>query len=340
MKKSDIEITNKQIKSIFKNFNKNLNIIDIQSIKEGLLNPVFDIIFSNNQNLILRIVTPTKYKQKVIKESIIYNLMQKLKIPSPKVLYTDTSKEIIPFDYSISVKLSGSAFGSNYNNYNFDELIAIYKELGKYVAQLHSIKFNQFGSIQKTNDKLSVGSVHELLCCNNNIGPFNSWFEMFGEVIKEATNKLKYTPFKNVLPQIQNYFKMNMSLLNYEIVPRLLHLDLHKNNIFIDQTSKKITGIFDVEESFIGHNEYCLSRIEDAHFKKDNTEKLKESFYQEYEKIIKLDPNFENRIHFYKLSRDLIHMNLLSTLKSEYSITYKQDVKDIIQMIENDNNYF
>lgn len=74
------------------------------------------------------------------------------------------------------------------------------------------------------------------------------------------------------------------NLIDYSIIPRLLHIDLNQKNIFVKED--KISGIIDFDDAFVGHNEEDLMRTEGANFA-DN-EQLKQSFFRGYTEIIKL----------------------------------------------------
>lgn len=336
MDKKDIFIESDQVEKILFNLENQPKIRDIKPISSGLLNPAFLIEIGEGNDLILRILNSKNGKWKGKKESIVYRMLSEKGIPVPTILKVDTSESLIPYTYSISEKLSGNAFSEAYKNISHEDKLSIYKELGKYLGKIHSIKFEKFGDVEDLNGKITVGSALGFLneSPDINSGPYSTWKEMFREVIKSKLEQFKKTEFEEVSGLIADYFKSNESLIDYKITPKLLHLDLHKGNMFVDKD--RITGIIDVEESLIGHNEYDLMRLELAHFK-EGTEKFRLAFFEEYTKLVTLDEGYEERRPFYRFSRQLVHFICLVKYKESYSVNYKEDIKGEVEKIKSGN---
>ena len=330
LQKSDIIITDVKINEIVRKYDKSYKIKNIIPIEEGVANPVF-ILETQKSDLVLRILNPLTGDWKAIKEKTVYELFTKLKIPCPIVLKTDISKKLIPFDYVISKRLRGNALDKVISNQTMNSKIKIVKELGRYLGKIHSVTFNKSGDISKRGSKFVVGPAHELSDVSKTIksGPFSSWKDMHREIIKSRLYHFKRTEFKDMIEPIKKYFKKNEHLLDFKITPRLLHLDLNRNNIFVK--NNKITGILDVEESLIGHNEYDLLRTE-LHFK--GNLKLRNEFFKEYKKYTSLDDGYEKRRPFYSLSRALVGVRCLVLWKSKYTKkSYLKEKKWVISHI-------
>lgn len=331
LQKNEIVVTTDDIHNIINKYNNKLKVKKIISIEEGVANPVF-IIETQKIDLVLRIINPVAGSWKVAKEKLVYELFIDHKIPCPIILKTDTSREIIPFDYVISKRLKGYALGKSFSDLPQPSKTKIIKELGKYLGIIHSIKFKKFGDIYEQKSKILVGPAHELKDVSKKIksGPFTTWKEMHREIVKSRLFYFKGTEFEDLIAPINSYFKQNEYLLDYKITPRLLHLDLNKNNIFIEKN--KITGILDVEESLIGHNEYDLMRTE-LHFR--GNLKLRNQFFKEYTKYVSLDKGYEERRAFYSLSRSLVGIRSLILWKSKYTKkSYTEQKKWILANID------
>ena len=305
--KSEIIITNAEIQKIISKYDKTCKIKKTTSIEEGVANPVF-IIETQKSDLVLRIINPLTGDWKPIKEELVYQIFKNNKIPCPRILKTDISKKLIPYDYVISKRLKGNALKKSN--------LKIVKELGKYLGKIHSITFNKFGDVSKRGKNFMVGPAHELSSVSKRIksGPFTSWKEMHREIITSRLYYFKGSEFEDLIEPIKKYFKKNEHLLDYKITPRLFDLDLNRNNIF--EKDNKITGILDVEESLIGHNEYDLMRTE-LHFK--GKPKLRKAFFEEYTKYVRLDKGYEERRPFYSLSRALVGVRCLILWRSKYT---------------------
>lgn len=314
IQKSEIRITDVMIREIIREYNKTYKIKNIVPVEEGVANPVY-IIETQKTDLVLRILNPISGDWKPGKEELVYELFRKNNIPCPVILKTDISKRIIPFNYIISKRLKGNALNKEILKETTSKT-KIVKELGKYLGRIHSISFNRFGDVYKRSNKFVVGPAHELCEFSKRIktGPFYSWKDMHREIIKYGLYYFKDSEFKDLIEPIKKYFKKHERLIDYKITPRLLHLDLNRNNIFVK--NNKITGILDVEGALIGHNEYDLMRTE-LHFK--GNLKLRNAFFKEYTKYIKLDKGYEERRPYYSLSRALIGVRCLVLWKSRYT---------------------
>lgn len=148
---------------------------------------------------------------------------------------------------------------------------------------------------------------------------------MHSELIDYRLSMFKDSYFEDLVEPIRLWFKKNVDLIDYNIVPRLLHIDLNQKNIFLKD--KKISGIIDFDGAFVGHNEEELMRTECANFSNDL--ELKEAFFKGYTKIIKLDNNYEQRRTYYYFARLLVHIDCLI----EYSGNYVKNVKKEQQII-------
>ena len=121
------------------------------------------------------------------------------------------------------------------------------------------------------------------------------------------------TKFSDLAEPIAAWFAGHDGLLDDTITPRILHMDLHRSNILV--SAEQITGIVDVEESVIGHNEYDLMRLELAHFG-DGEDALREAFFHGYGAHMTLDTGYDRRRPFYEMSRMLVGLRCLALFGS------------------------
>lgn len=319
------KITKETISLILREYNYNLKIQSITDIEHGVANPVY-IIKTQNGEMVLRVLNPIAGDWKPQKEKIVYDLLKKKNILVPEILKIDISKRIIPYNYIISKKLEGKPLIEVHKNMDGGDKEKIVRQLGKYSGMMHSITFNKFGDVMEQNDETIVGGANELsdLSSDINSGPYKNWKEMHWEILKSRFHYFKNTEFEHLINPIQKYFKDNEHLIDYNITPRLLHLDLNMGNILVKDNT--ITGILDVEESLVGHNEYDLMRTE-LHFENENLRKV---FFEEYVKYVKLDDGYEKRRSFYSLSRTLVGVRCLILLGSSYSKERYENEKNYI----------
>ena len=235
-----------------------------------------------------------------------YPLLSKKGISVPKVLKFDDSLNLIKHPYLIISEIEGERLSDSFGKLLKDELSSSYYELGKIIAKIHSFSFEAFG---ETYDGKTVTGFSEI----GGKGPFKSWKEMHKEIVDHRLSYFKGTYFQDLIEPIRLWFKSRTHLIDYNITPRLLHIDINKKNIFIK--NNKITGIIDFDDAFVGHNEEDLMRTESAII--DGRE-FKDSFFIGYTELIELDENYEQRKIFYYLSRLLVHIDCVIKYGNKY----------------------
>ncbi len=252
---------------------------------------------------------------KPVKERIIYGLLLSQSVPAPNVLAADFSRRLVPFAYTLSECLPGVTLTSAYPSLHDAEKHGIYRQLGDLLGRMHALTFDRFGDVAEREGKVAAGPALELAeeAEGQRIGPFLTWREMHREIVRGRLAFLSRTEFYNLTEPMGAWFDKHDSLLDYPITPRLLHVDLHRSNILV--AGGKITGVIDVEESVIGHNEYDLMRTELAHFG-DGEDALREPFFEGYNAHVILDAGYERRRPFYEMSRMLVGLRCLAVFGS------------------------
>jgi aminoglycoside phosphotransferase (APT) family kinase protein len=252
------------------------------------------------------------------KERAIYDHMRSLGIPAPQVFRVDSTRRVAPFVYSLSERIEGEPFSAVFDSLSVSENCDIYASLGDFLGRLHSTTFNRFGEIHASSAGLAIGPIHELESEEPDVrsGPFASWREMHGETVSARLRLMRDTEFEDLIPATERFFSERHDLLDFEIVSRLLHMDLHRGNVLI--RDGEVAAILDVEEAVAGHNEYDLMRTELANFR-DQPPELGQSFLRAYERHVALDEGYSSRKDFYDASRTLVWITCLIQLGDAYS---------------------
>ncbi len=247
---------------------------------------------------------------KPVKERIIYSLLRRQGIPAPNLLVADCSRRLVPFAYTLCECLPGRTLSQTYPDLPDAGKHGIYRQLGDFLGRMHSMTFERFGDVAEREGRAVAGPAHELAeeAKSRNIGPFASWREMHREIAGGRLAFLSRTEFSDLAEPIAAWVAGHDGLLDDAVTPRLLHMDLHRGNILV--SAEQITGIVDVEESVIGHNEYDLMRTELAHFG-EGEDALREAFFEGYGARITLDRGYERRRPFYEMSRMLVGLRCL-----------------------------
>jgi len=280
----------------------------IRRPESGLTGSVF-ILETTQGDLFLKVSRDPASDWKINKERIVYGLLRGQGIPAPKVLKTDLSRTFAPFAYSLSERLPGLTLSQAYENMSAAERLDAYRQLGEFLGRMHSLTFDGFGDVTEREGMVIVGAAWELAEESAaNVGPFTTWGEMHRKVVRGRLSFLSRTEFHDLAEPVARWFGHHEGLLDYPIVPRLLHMDLHMSNILV--SGGMVSGILDVEEAVIGHNEYDLMRTELAHFG-DGYESLREAFFEAYTAHVRLDDGYEGRKPLYELSRWLVGLKCL-----------------------------
>ncbi len=275
----------------------------------GLTGSVF-ILETSQGGLILKVSHDPACDWKFRKERIVYGLLREQGLPAPHVLVTDLSRGLAPFAYSLSEHLPGLTLSQAYESMSAAERLDTYRQLGDLLGRMHSLTFDRFGDVMEWDGVVTVGPAWELVgeADGGDVGPFTIWREMHQEIVRGRLAFLSRTEFLDLTTPIGRWFGDHEGLLDHPIVPRLLHMDLHMSNVLVSEG--RITGVLDVEEAIIGHNEYDLMRTELAHFG-DGEEALREAFFSGYAAHVTLDAGYEGRRPFYELSRSLVGLQCL-----------------------------
>lgn len=207
-------------------------IISIEELKSGSINPTFLI----NNKYILRIdLGNSEYKNKLKKESILFNILPKFGIPTPKLIAFDDSKTIIKYDYLLMSYITGQNLKDNFQP-------QLSQELGDLIRKINLVTQNDLGNLEIFSN-------------------IDSWV---------AKIKSNFEIYNNYLKQI-NYFSTDISqkidevcanycqISDWENKGHLIHGDINPGNIIAN--NDHIVGIFDFEYSSIADPLGDLERL-------------------------------------------------------------------------------
>ncbi|MHB1294607.1 MAG: phosphotransferase family protein [Anaerolineae bacterium] len=266
-------------------------------------------------DLVLRVFDAAQ-AWKASKERLVYGVMAQHAITAPRVLHTDLSGTRLPLAYTISERLPGVTLGSVFDTLTLPQQVDYYRQLGDCLGRLHGITFDRFGDLSENDDGVVVGPARELQGGWCEAGPFADWGVMHRAIIAMRLHALEGSPFADLIAPVRAYFARSDALLDYPIIPRLLHMDMHAGNVLVDQG--RISGLIDVEESIVGHNEYDLMRTDLANFEGED-ERLRAAFYQAYAGHCPVDDGYAERRSFYRLSRTLVQLRCLIVYGDRYT---------------------
>jgi len=309
-------VSQKDIKLIFK---KKLNIIvhneDIEEIKYSYATEVFNI----KNKYILRI-NKTLSENSFEKGYFLLDFF-KDKIPCPKVLVFDNSRQLISKCYGVYERIDGDVLQDQWGNYNITTRKQIIKEIcEKLLKVLYNTKYNlAFKKYQIDRYNLNPNySWHDLI-----------YFEIL-EKLNRIINKKKLSKLK--INQIKKYITKNHSILKEENI-KLSYWDLHFNNVIVK--NKEVVGFIDFDAICYISIDNPLYIIKWQSIKPNDYSNGKSNYNKKnYVNVIKWYKEFCPEMFNFKKLNKRIDLYLLSTyLKRLCHNTYAKEAKKEINKI-------
>jgi len=241
-------------------------------------------------------------------EELICKEVEKIGVPTNKVLYVDISRDKYSFDFQIEECLQGSDIENNFKGTK-DEYDKMSFDLGKYIALYSQIQFEKFGMFNEftTNNTILVGTK----------GDFYSY------IITCLDQDLIYLTESSVITQVIKrkilvLFEDYKPIINSLKKGSLVHHDLADHNIFFDGRHT-ITGIFDWEAAVIGDPVLDLASCPTW----GTFYPREEILINGYKSITSLPEYFQEKMNIYRLRTMLwkivyaIRMNILNDARKQ-----------------------
>ncbi|MBW2995771.1 aminoglycoside phosphotransferase family protein [Candidatus Woesearchaeota archaeon] len=302
-----MQLNKNRVETVCKKVFKRCSLVSVREITEaGRVNHLFDVKIKNPAKSLILKIYPKKWEHyKPEKEKFVFELIKsKTKLPVPEIYILDKSKKIIPNTYILMNKAEGKML--KFAKIPKKEKTKLFFQLGKDLARLQSIKFDSFGWIYK--DKISKYELKYSKPCNSMKKYFQSAYEEIKDELYSAKNK-KYgkidkKSFLKLIPQIDEFVKEHLNLLDSSIKPVFIHNDFLMENILVQKNKHwKISCILDVELSKAADSEFELERYFDPVI--FNNQGYSKAFIRGYNSIKKPSKNFFKKKKLYGLIRML-----------------------------------
>lgn len=277
----------------------------VEKINVGFTNTIYCV----NDSYIVKVCTNLSNEDNFKREIDFYNL-NNLNTFIPKLYYSNTSKEDVPYYYEIIEKINGVSLFNVWHIYSEEQRENIIKQLCDCIKRMHMNKGNsynwskymknEFKSLYKKIIELNVFNEDELL------------------LLKQAYN------------EFDKYLESN------EFV--LIHNDLHFDNIFIDNGKIKI---IDFERSMYAPMDFELDILyrmirKPWKFASEETEQYTEasqylnimSYINKYYPELVNIPNLYKRLAIYDI---VYYMNQL--LEYPHLAELKHDVMSAVKIV-------
>ena len=238
-------------------------------------------VFSLDEKYVIKIKTGNPEIPRFRKEKEIYDLLRKNSFPVPKTYVYDDSKNVIPYTFILMDHVYGENLGDSWKGLSGSDKDSMLVNLGKLLAQIHSIHFSQFG--EEYVNKQFVG--HK---------SYKKYFSSYTGGIVEKLKKSRVLSEKKIT-KLTNFY--HSPLFDLKIPASLTHGNFSYNNIIVE--GEEINAIVDWEWAKATHNEDELATVLYRTLKMDKN--AVQQFRSGYESVIKLDEGFEKRLYAYVL---------------------------------------
>jgi aminoglycoside phosphotransferase (APT) family kinase protein len=166
---------------------------------------------------------------------------ERTSIPMPEIIGVDVSYQNYPWRYLIKSYLPGEEWATIRPMLNGGDLQKAYELIGKAIAELHTITFEDFGDI----DNGKIASITH---------------DFYRMLVDRVNASLRDNTIKQDFLRL---LETNKSLFANVKQARLCHEDLHPHNILFQRTDSKwkLATILDFDKAWAGHYEIDLAKM-------------------------------------------------------------------------------
>ena len=274
-----------------------LQVHDCEAKQQTLASEVF-VLSTNHGQLVLK---ATRDATPITRENAVYNLLQSTNIPAPTILGCDTSNVLFGRSYLLMTASRGNSVQDIFETLSTQNQKDLFKDMGATLAKIHQVKGSSYGEIALTP--------------NATTDNFSSWKSFHLALINQRLRIISDGSFHDLCGPVRKFFENSQILDGVAASPRLIHLDFHMKNVFVDSPTV-VSEVIDWESACFGDVEEDLMRAELALF--DGDHDLRSSFLAGYQNVGVLDAGYEERRDFYRLSRTLVHAGCLVSFGDKY----------------------
>ncbi|BCE03340.1 phosphotransferase family protein [Marinicellulosiphila megalodicopiae] len=265
-------------------------ISDTQELTYGWFNTAYKITFNDQTTVVLKVGPPQHapimcYEKNMMQAEINCTelVSKRLNIPSPKVLFSDLTKQDIDYPYFFMDFMPGIIWNTIRDDLSEDQNNQLLFQLGEITAKINSIQNAHFGYFD-------LSEKH------------TNWFDAFSAMSTQLFNDAKTYNIKLPLTQSEYTTLLNdyQSIFAEVTQAQLVHWDLSPSNIFIDEQDHchcHILGAIDFERAIWGD-----PLMESILFDKNNIE----AYSKGYQQNLLTTDNQKSRRLFYNLYLCLI----------------------------------
>ncbi len=249
----------------------------------GNISAVYELRCAEPDQPIILKIYPDAFHWKMEKELYVYGLLDQVEgLPTPSILASDNSKELLPQNYVLMTALEGQPLSHVVTSLSAPDLRDIYFQMGTLLAKVHGIPFGVFGYI--TTGVMASHATNEAYMR----------FQ-FQKKLAEFEARGGDAALRRMVAE---YVETHSDLLLQAEAPLLCHNDYHEGNILVAEEGStwRVTGIIDVENALAADPLLDIAKTDYYAIRSD--EAKREAFLAGYGR---LPPNWHERVRLYTL---------------------------------------
>ena len=173
---------------------------------------------------------------KMGKEVLVYGLLASVPVPTPEILFTDDSRQVLDAHYALMTRLPGRAASTVTGDLGAGDVSDIWRQTGAVARAFHAVTFDQFGYLGPDGVINPVGGnrTHMTRILDNHLATFR---DQGGD--------------RGLADLVARRLAEDAHLLDSCVKPVLCHDDLHEDNVLVEHVAGRwrVSGIVDVENA-------------------------------------------------------------------------------------------
>jgi aminoglycoside phosphotransferase (APT) family kinase protein len=229
------ELTISDVKSMFKSAGLDTP-TNTEKINVGFSNDIFSV----DSTFILKSAKSEGNNTYLDREIYLCNLL-KAKLPIPKIIYSDTSKQLIDRNFIIYEKVQGDNLYRKWHEYDDNDRKAIVKDICTFLKAINDTSYEDYA--------VKFGIDTSLSCLDKVMMKAGSY------LTEIKSNRLLED---DLIVCIETYIKQNKDILKDEKIA-LTYYDPHFDNFIVKD--KKIVAMLDFERTDVFSIDYVLDLV-------------------------------------------------------------------------------
>jgi aminoglycoside phosphotransferase (APT) family kinase protein len=216
---------------------------DFCELKDGFFNAAYAIMMTDGLRFVLKVAPPDavrvlRYERDIMAAEVaaMRLVRQRTAAPVPEIFCHNTARRFVNSDFYLMAFVEGVPLNKLRRELSSTEASAVDREIGHYLRQINEITGPAFGYFAHPQ-------------------PFAcSWRETFLAMVAgvladgQAMDIALPLPYDVLIKRVAQA----APILDGVTEPRLVHWDLWDGNLFVNRTTKRITGIIDFERALWG----------------------------------------------------------------------------------------